>query len=97
MELSDDPNIATVCLAHAQNNLDQFCSMIGEDGVMVLKLIAANSSDILVGQVVSNMWLLWMYRRNQYQEGRLLNVPETVVQPEAPQACGPSSYAGKMD
>ena len=94
MELSDDPNIATLCLT--QNNLDQFCNMIGEDGVMVLKLIAANSSDILVGQVVSNMWILWTYRGNQHPQGQVFNVPENVVQPDAPQACGPS-YAGKID
>jgi hypothetical protein len=83
MEVSDDPNIASLCVT--QNDLDQFCNMIGEDGVMVLKLIGANSSDILVSQVVTNMWSLWTCRGNLHQEGQVINLPEMHTQSNAPQ------------
>ena len=37
-------------------NLDRFADWVGEDGVMALKLIAENSSELLVADVVYNMW-----------------------------------------
>ncbi|XP_060582765.1 innexin-19-like [Ruditapes philippinarum] len=94
MEVSDDPNIASLCVT--QNDLDQFCNMIGEDGVMVLKLIGANSSDILVSQVVTNMWSLRTCRGNLHHEGQVINLPEMHTQSNAPQPSS-STYTGKLD
>lgn len=42
---------------NSPGNFNKFCDVIGEDGVMVLKLIGANSSDLVVRDVVCNMWI----------------------------------------
>ncbi|WAR27977.1 hypothetical protein MAR_013681 [Mya arenaria] len=39
-------------------DVDRFCNVVGEDGVMVLKLLSANSSELLVQDVVLNMWTI---------------------------------------
>ncbi|XP_045160972.2 innexin unc-7-like [Mercenaria mercenaria] len=70
MELADDPNF-TVIRPH---DLDQFCNFIGEDGTMALKLIGANSSELFVGDVVYNMWMLRSRGGN----------PQQALQPSAP-------------
>lgn len=44
--------------AHSPANFNKFCETVGEDGVMVLKLIGANSSELVVRDVVCNMWTL---------------------------------------
>lgn len=41
------------------SEFSRFCGLIGEDGVMTLKLTAANSSELLVRDVICNMFNQW--------------------------------------
>ncbi|XP_045191300.2 innexin unc-9-like [Mercenaria mercenaria] len=67
-----------------QYNLDRLCDVIGEDGVMTLKLIGANSSELLVSNIISIMWKLIIDDLNSQRSGQVLSVPEVLVQPSAP-------------
>lgn len=93
MVLADDFDVKSIPL----NDLDKFCNVIGEDGVMVLKLIGANSSDLLVSSVVCNMWNLQSEYRGSMRSGQVLLVPEVCVQQNAPVAAGTSDEAKKAE
>ena len=46
------------------NDASKFADWVGEDGVMALKLISSNSSDLIVSDVTCHMW-----RRSQQETG----------------------------
>lgn len=77
IKLEDDPNMKSVSSYH----MDKFCNFIGEDGVMTLKLIGANTSDLLVSNVICNMWKLRVNDLNIPGSGQVLIAPEVIVQP----------------
>ncbi|WAR05547.1 hypothetical protein MAR_020916 [Mya arenaria] len=52
LELCEEINLNE----YPSGDIDRFCSVIGEDGVMTLKLLSANSSELLVKDVVCHMW-----------------------------------------
>ena len=59
-------------------NLDRFADWVGEDGVMALKLIAENSSELLVADVVYNMWQKRLDETRSNSEGYQQMVPEPI-------------------
>ncbi|XP_045194977.2 uncharacterized protein LOC123550610 [Mercenaria mercenaria] len=77
MGLADDLDIRTM----QHHDLGKFCNLIGEDGVMALKLAGANSSELLVSDVVYNMWNLRTKDSRPQQAGQIPSVPEVQVQP----------------
>lgn len=93
MAFSDDNALTAV----NPSELDKFCNLIGEDGVMALKLIGANSSELLVGSVVCNMWHLQASNYSEPRAGQVMAVPEVQVQPGAPIPQGTSDGAKKME
>lgn len=52
LEYASDTNLGS----NGKADIGKFCDLIGEDGVMILKLIGANSSDLVVSDVVCSMW-----------------------------------------
>ncbi|XP_053405548.1 innexin unc-9-like [Mercenaria mercenaria] len=91
--VADDTDVPAI----PQYNLDRFCDVIGEDGVMTLKLIGANSSELLVSNVINSMWKLKIDDLSSQRSGQVLSVPEVLVQPSAPVASGTSDEAKKME
>lgn len=79
MALANNTSITAV----QPQDISKFCDIIGEDGVMVLKLMAANSSEILVSDVVCNMWKLKARETNPHGGGQILSIPEVQVHPTA--------------
>ena len=59
-------------------NLDRFADWVGEDGVMALKLIAENSSELLVADVVYNMWQKRLDETGSNSGGYQQMVPEAI-------------------
>lgn len=80
MALANNTNITAI----QPQDISKFCDMIGEDGVMVLKLMAANSSEILVSDVVCTMWKIRARESSPHGGGQVLSVPEVQVHPTAP-------------
>lgn len=58
-------------------DFDRFCDVIGEDGVIVLKLTAANSSEFVVRDVVCNMFAEFC-GKNIGVSGGAANFPEDI-------------------
>ncbi|XP_045193323.2 innexin unc-9-like [Mercenaria mercenaria] len=88
MGLADDLDIRTM----QYHDLGKFCNLIGEDGVMALKLAGANSSELLVSDVVYTMWKLCTKDSRPQQAGQILSVPEVRVQPATTAGPGNVTY-----
>ena len=66
----------------APTKVDRFSGMVGEDGVMMLKLTGANSSELIVQDVVCNMWLQWRVMSSGENTGLIVRPAATSAPPE---------------
>ena len=60
---------------YSPSDFDKFCDIIGEDGVMVLKLTSANSSELVVRDVVCNMLAQTAAKRTEHAMGLVTTYP----------------------
>ena len=73
--ISPDERIAT------NTNVQNFADGIGEDGMFVLKLVGSNSSDLLVQDVVANLWKMADCPPDPHRPSGVVIAPVTATAP----------------
>ncbi|KAL4219520.1 hypothetical protein ACF0H5_022098 [Mactra antiquata] len=92
LSLNEGINMSTM----SSYDVDKLCDVTGEDGVMVLKLIGDNSSDLIVSEVLMNMWKLKSSENVSPSGGQIIAAPSIQVQPTEPSVMYPSLETGDI-
>ena len=90
MELADNS-----CAQVSNQDVSLVTAVIGEDGIMVLKLLSANSSELLVRDVICGISRLVRRGETMLSTGTVMQhapVAEPLIQPTAPHEVYPSLY-----